>query len=149
GLSSFTGIAIGAHIVMPPVLRLSGRLLGRGPAASLASANASQFPERSARSTIGLVIGVTLVTMFAVALASYRAMTLTYFAGDAAAEATFEQALAITTGIFTGLVGFSGIIAAVGIVNTLSLSVLQRTRELGLLRALGLTGSQVRRMVLA
>jgi putative ABC transport system permease protein len=32
-------------------------------------------------------------------------------------------------------------------VNTLSLSVLQRRRELGLLRALGFTGSQVRSMV--
>jgi putative ABC transport system permease protein len=34
-------------------------------------------------------------------------------------------------------------------VNNLSLSVLQRTRELGLLRALGFTATQVRRMVLA
>ncbi len=34
-------------------------------------------------------------------------------------------------------------------INNLSLSMLQRTRELGLLRALGFTGDQVRRMVLA
>lgn len=149
GLLSFTGIALGAHIVMPPLLRLTGRILGNGPTGRLAAANAMRFPERSARATIGLVIGVTLVTMFAVALASYEQMTLAVFANDPEMQAQLSETLAITTGIFTGLVGFSAVIAAVGMVNTLSLGVLQRTRELGLLRALGFTGSQVRSMVMA
>lgn len=149
GLLSFTGIALGAHIVMPPLLRLTGRILGNGPTGRLAAANAMRFPERSARATIGLVIGVTLVTMFAVALASYEQMTLAVFANDPEMQAQLSETLAITTGTFTGLVGFSAVIAAVGMVNTLSLGVLQRTRELGLLRALGFTGSQVRSMVMA
>jgi len=51
--------------------------------------------------------------------------------------------------VFSVLVGFSALIAAVGMVNNLSLSVLQRTRELGLLRALGFTGRQVRAMIVA
>jgi putative ABC transport system permease protein len=39
------------------------------------------------------------------------------------------------------------VIAALGIVNTLALSIIERTRELGLLRAIGLTRNQTRTMV--
>ncbi|MBN9613575.1 MAG: ABC transporter permease, partial [Actinobacteria bacterium] len=114
----------------------------------LAAANAVRFPERSARATIGLVIGVTPVTMFAGALARYEHMAMAVFAQDPEMQAALSDTLDVTTAIFTGLVGFSAVIAAVGMVNTLSLGVLQRTRELGLLRALGFTGGQVRGMVM-
>lgn len=149
GLLSFTGIATGAHLIMPPLLRLAALPLAGSPTGRLAGANAVRFPERSSRATIGLVIGVTLVTMFAVALASYEQMALRAFAQDPEMAASFSETLAVTTAVFTGLVGFSAVIAAVGMVNTLSLGVLQRTRELGLLRALGFTGGQVRSMVVA
>ena len=74
GILSFTGLALGATLVMPPVLRLVGRLFGRSATARLAAENALRYPERSSRMAIGVVMGVTLVTMFAVAIESTKAV---------------------------------------------------------------------------
>ncbi|MDO5677210.1 MAG: FtsX-like permease family protein [Propionibacteriaceae bacterium] len=45
------------------------------------------------------------------------------------------------------LLALAVVISVLGIVNTLGLSVMERTREVGLLRAVGMTRPQVRRMV--
>jgi putative ABC transport system permease protein len=49
--------------------------------------------------------------------------------------------------LFYALLAMSVIISAFGIVNTLTLSIFERTRELGLLRAVGMTRRDVRRMI--
>ncbi len=49
--------------------------------------------------------------------------------------------------LFSGLLGLAIVIAVIGIANTLSLSIFERTREVGLLRAIGMSRRQVRTMI--
>jgi putative ABC transport system permease protein len=46
-----------------------------------------------------------------------------------------------------GLLALAILIAILGVVNTLTLSVIERTREIGLLRAVGTSRRQVRRLI--
>ncbi|MDM7891582.1 ABC transporter permease [Curtobacterium caseinilyticum] len=153
GFVSFTGVAVGATIVMPPVLQLIGRIGSRDPVVLLAGRNAMRAPGRTSRATIGLVIGVTLLVTFAVAFGIMQhvleAQTAAMDDGSVTPAMLQEQRdfFAQVNAVVSVIVGFSAVIAAVGVVNALALSVLQRRRELGLLRVLGLTGAQVRRMI--
>jgi putative ABC transport system permease protein len=61
----------------------------------------------------------------------------------AEAESQVDQLVAL----FTGLLGLALVIALLGIANTLALSIVERTREIGLLRAVGMVRRQVRGMV--
>ena len=46
-----------------------------------------------------------------------------------------------------GLLGLAIVIAVLGIINTLALSVVERRREIGMLRAVGMQRKQVRRTI--
>ncbi|MET9516720.1 FtsX-like permease family protein [Streptomyces sp. NPDC002994] len=66
-------------------------------------------------------------------------------------QTDFKQGLKDEIGqllnIVYGLLALAIIVAVLGVVNTLALSVVERTREIGLMRAIGLSRRQLRRMI--
>jgi putative ABC transport system permease protein len=78
------------------------------------------------------------------ALAGFPDATVATKAGYVASQ---EGQLDSTMNLLYGLLGLSVVVSLFGMVNTLILSVFERTREVGMLRAVGMTRRQVRRMV--
>ncbi|GAA1459742.1 ABC transporter permease [Williamsia maris] len=63
------------------------------------------------------------------------------FVGQASSQ--IDQMLAV----LYGMLGLALVIAVLGIVNTLALSVIERKREIGMLRAIGMARAQIRRTI--
>jgi len=102
-----------------------------------------------------LDVAVLVVAADGVALEELRpgleAVAATYPSAQLDDAASFTEAQGQTIdqllAIVTMLLLLAVVIALLGIVNTLALSVFERTRELGLLRAVGMTRRQVRSVV--
>jgi len=62
---------------------------------------------------------------------------------------TLDQQLAGFLGIIWILLSLVFVVASLGIVNTLTMNVLEQTRELGVLRAIGMKRRQIAKMILA
>jgi putative ABC transport system permease protein len=62
-------------------------------------------------------------------------------------RALVEQAIAGVAGYFWGLLVLVFVVAALGVANTLTMNVLEQTREIGILRAVALKRGQVSKLV--
>ena len=99
---------------------------------------------------MGLVIGITLVVMFGT-----LGSTLKSAVHDMAesGEYDFGQVAMINVMIDNallfvyGMVAFSVVIAVIGVANNMKSSIMQRRRELGMLRTVGLSTRQMWQMI--
>ncbi|GAA1067786.1 ABC transporter permease [Streptomyces asiaticus] len=66
---------------------------------------------------------------------------------DDLAEAAGGEAITLLLNVLYGLLAMAVVIAVLGVVNTLAMSVFERTREIGMLRAVGLQPEQTKRMI--
>jgi putative ABC transport system permease protein len=175
GLPAVTGMgaamALAVLVVLGPAAsRLAAVVVGgpaarlRGAAGRLARDNAARDPRRTAGAATVLMAGVGMVTLLTVVVGSMRASLrdrdayvavrsedLTAGSGDLAVQTkdltVQTEDLAAFLGIGYGMLAPAIVIAVLGIAGTLALSVHERTRELGLLRAVGATRPQIRSMV--
>ncbi|SCG01757.1 putative ABC transport system permease protein [Streptomyces sp. MnatMP-M27] len=66
---------------------------------------------------------------------------------DDLAEAAGGESITLLVNVLYGLLAMAVVIAVLGVVNTLAMSVFERTREIGMLRAVGLQPEQTKRMI--
>ncbi|RZB20065.1 FtsX-like permease family protein [Streptomyces sp. F001] len=137
GIVTFTTTNPGAALVFVDTPTAQTKLLGvEGAATSI---------------TVDAADGVSDTTLKQRVAAALGADRYSFRTADEQAESDVEQLGGFLDVIKYVMLGFAGVAVLVGvflIVNTFSMLIAQRTRELGLLRALGADRRQVRRSVL-
>lgn len=149
GAVSFTGVVVSAPLLVPAVIRGIAAGTARTVVGTMAARNSLRAPRRTARVTVGLLIAVTLMVTFAVGFGTYARMLGLQAAADPVYYRGIQEQFDQLAVLFVSLTGAAGVIAAAGVVVVTSLTITQRTRELGLLRVIGASRDQVRALVLA
>lgn len=148
GVLVSAGVIGVAQRTMPPAIVAVGRALGRSVPARAAVRAAADARDRSSGLVLALAVGIATVTMLVVAGTSMRE-ALVAIERDPATVAAITSLIDSIVTVLAVLVGCSAVVAVLGFVTSMLTAVRQRTREIGLLRALGMTGAQVRWMITA
>jgi putative ABC transport system permease protein len=136
-----------APAVVPRWLHLLGLMLPRSLAGSLAARRLEDNPQSTARASLGVVLGVAVVTMFVVAAATFDHALRVAYSDPQAAEIT-GRFLDLIMATVVPMVALIASISAVGLVETVVAESRLRSRETGLLRILGQSRNDVRAEIL-
>lgn len=123
------------------------QMVGTAPLFTIDELDSLGVPDKDDSVYVTRAVGASatsVLTGIEAALADLPTVTVKDQAAFAAEQrAPIDQMLTI----IYALLGLAVVIAVLGIINTLALSVIERTREIGLLRAVGLSRRQLRSML--
>ena len=139
-------VQFGAYGAYP--LRIAGIFANIGPLASYLVANTTLAADSGVRTdSVDLVQApASARPAIQAALAGYPGAQLLDQAGYIASQTKLLNSLLT---LVTAMLILAIVIALLGVVNTLALSITERTREIGLLRAIGMQRRQLRQMIAA
>lgn len=148
GVLLVIGIVGIAPLAAPPLVALAGRAMGRSVPARVAAGTLATHPGRTASLVLALFVGTAIVVMMVTAGASLTT-AVTTIERDPVFRAELTALFSGVTAVITAIVAFSAVLGVLGFVASMLLSVRRRTREIGLLRMLGLRRAQTLRMLLS
>ncbi|SHF55388.1 putative ABC transport system permease protein [Jatrophihabitans endophyticus] len=148
GVVTFVGLVSQAHRFVPGLLAGLARVLPRGVALELARRTLLRHPLRTSRAVLGIAAAVTLVTTFAVGIASFQAAVAEHYEGSAVAGLAHDVLTAVVSVVLV-LTVFLVTTATIALGNAMWFGGWTRRRETALRRVLGQPGRATRAGVLA